>query len=277
VSSNPIIVAFDVETTGLVAGVDRVVELAAVAFRGDEIIEAFSRLVNPGVPMPPVAARITGITPELLARAPPPAAALPELLSVLARGTPVAHNAAFDVAFLGDELESAGLAAPEGPVLDTRGLARRAFPGRYSYGLANLSRDLALAAPRAHRALADADTCRQLFQVCVKKLGSDGLAAGAAPGLPLADLMRLSGAPLDFAAHAPRLPRIARLLKQAITAGTMVDICYRSVEGALTGRRIRPLEISVVGGNVAVVAHCMLRNDKRTFFLDSITEARHCP
>lgn len=70
-SCKPVIVAFDVETTGLVAGVDRVVELGAVAFQGDEVLDTFSRLVNPGVPMPPAAGRVNGITDEMLAEAPP--------------------------------------------------------------------------------------------------------------------------------------------------------------------------------------------------------------
>jgi predicted DNA-binding transcriptional regulator YafY len=127
-----------------------------------------------------------------------------------------------------------------------------------------------LSNPHAHRALGDADACRQLFQACVKKLGD-----GAELALP--ELVKLSGAPLDFAANAPRLPVTARLLNQAMTRGTMVDICYRSVEGVLTGRKIKPLAFSLVGGNVAVVALCALRNDTRTFFLHSITEARHSP
>ena len=55
----------------------------------------------------------------------------------------------------------------------------------------------------------------------------------------------------------------------------MVDICYRSADGTLSSRRIKPVAFSLVGGAVAVVALCTLRNDTRTFFLDSITEARH--
>jgi len=267
VSSNPVIVAFDVETTGLVAGVDRVVELAAVAFQGDEVLDAFTRLVNPGVPMPTAASRVTGITDELLAEAPPPAAALPQFLCMLRRGTPVAHNAPFDVGFVSVEVEEAGLPAPEGPVLDTRGLARRAFPGRFSYGLANLVRDLNLETPGAHRALADAHACRQLFQACVRTLTKDA-------ELSIPELARLSGAPLDFSGNAPRQPRTARLLQQALAGGAMVDICYRSGDGALTNRTIKPLSFSLVGGRVAVVAFCTLRNDTRTFFLDAITEAR---
>ncbi|MGA2377700.1 MAG: exonuclease domain-containing protein [Spirochaetia bacterium] len=266
-NSNPVIVAFDVETTGLVAGVDRVVELAAVSFRGDEVLDAFSCLVNPEMPMPPAASRVTGITDELLAEAPPAADALPDFLCMLARGTPVAHNAVFDVGFVSVEAEAAGLPAPEGPVLDTRGLARHAFPGRFSYGLGNLARDLRLVTPGAHRALADAHACRQLFQACVERLAKDA-------ELSIQDLIRLSGAPLDFCAHAPRQPQTARLLQQSLESGTMVDISYRSGDGALTSRTIKPLSFSLVGGNVAVVAFCTLRNSTRTFFLDSITEAK---
>ena len=171
-SSNPVFVAFDVETTGLVPAVDRIVELAAIAFQGGEVLEGFSRLISPGVPMLPAASRVTGITDDLLAVAPTAADALPDFLCVLRRGTPVAHNAVFDVGFVCDELERAGLPAPECPVLDTRGLARRAFPGQFSYGLANLVRELKIIPPGVHRALADADSCRQLFQRCAGKLGS---------------------------------------------------------------------------------------------------------
>jgi len=267
VSCKPVIVAFDVETTGLVVGVDRVVELGAVAFQGDEVLDTFSRLVNPGIPMPCAAGRVNGITDQMLAEAPPPAAALPGFLCLLGRGTPLAHNAAFDVGFVGMEAEEAGLPAPCGPVLDTRGLARRAFPGRFSYSLGNLSRDLQLEIPGAHRALADAHACRRLFQACARKLTGE-------KELTIEDLARLSGAPLDFSCHAPRQPRTARLLQRALAGGTLVDISYRSGCGALTERTIKPLSFSLVGGNVAVVAFCTLRNDTRTFLLDSIAAAR---
>jgi DNA polymerase-3 subunit epsilon len=277
VSCKNTIIAFDVETTGLVAGVDRVVELGAVAFRDDEVLDTFSSLVNPGISMPSSAARVTGITDEMLAEAPPPAAALPAFLNILRRGTPLAHNAVFDVAFIGMEAEEACLPLPRGPVLDTRGLARRAFPGRFSYSLGNLSRDLRLEMPGAHRALADSHACRRLFQACWSRLSEEAALppAGLGPaGLTIDDLARLSGAPLDFSCHAPRQPRFARLLQEALSRGSMVDITYRSSCGEVTRRTIKPLSFSVVGGGVAVLAFCMLRNETRTFFLDSIAEAR---
>jgi DNA polymerase III epsilon subunit-like protein len=183
--------------------------------------------------------------------------ALPPFLALLSKGSPVAHNAVFDVGFLSQDIMAAGLCAPGGPVWDTRLLARRAFPGRYSYSLANLVRDFGLKVTGAHRALADAHACRLLCLHC----GVEALAC-------------LGGEPLDFSAHAPRLARTAAMLQQARAAGATVEISYRSARGELTTRTIQPLSFSCVGGSAAVTAFCMLRNEKRTFFLDSILEVR---
>jgi DNA polymerase III epsilon subunit-like protein len=43
---NTIFVAIDVETTGLEAGTDEIIEVAAVKFRGTEVLETFQRLVR---------------------------------------------------------------------------------------------------------------------------------------------------------------------------------------------------------------------------------------
>lgn len=266
----PVFVAFDVETSGLIAGVDRVVELAAVVFRGEEVLEESSALVNPGVSIPAAVSRVTGITDQTLAGAPPPAGPLAQFLRLLARGTPVAHNATFDVGFVLTEAREAGLALPPGPVLDTRGLARRAYPGRYSYGLANLVRDLQIRTEGNHRALADAHACRLLFLECARAL-SGNRHPYAWPSLE--ELARLSGRPLDFHQHAPRQPALARMLQNAVLRGSGVQITYRSSDGEVTERLVMPLSISCVGGEPAVRAFCTLRGEDRTFFLGSIVEA----
>jgi len=263
----PVFVAFDVETTGLIAGVDRVVEMAAVVFRGEEVLETSDALVNPGVPIPAAVSRVTGITDQTVASAPRPEGPLAAFLRVLARGTPVAHNAVFDVGFVLAEAQGAGLDLPSGPVLDTRLLARRAFPGRYSYSLGNLVRDLRLPASGAHRALADAHACRALFRECVRQLATAGQ-----PGLE--ELARLGSRPLDFHLHAPRQPGFARMLHKAALKGSGVHITYRASDGEVTDRLIMPLSLSCIGGEPAVRAFCTLRGDDRTFFLGSIVEAR---
>jgi DNA polymerase III subunit epsilon len=271
VSSKPqIFAAFDVETTGLVPGVDRIVEMAAVLFQGEAVLDTFSQLVDPGVPMPLDAEKVNGISDAMLNGMPSVGQALPGFLALLHRGTPVAHNAEFDVGFLSVDVSEAGLEAPTGPVLDTRLLARRAFPGRFSYSLTNLVRDLGLRVSGAHRALADAHACRLLFAHCIGILETE-------KSLGVEELACLSGEPLDFTTHAPRRARTAALLQHARREGRSVLIAYRSSRGELTERTIRPLSFSCLGGSVAVVAFCMLRNEKRTFLLDSIAEVRQAP
>jgi DNA polymerase-3 subunit epsilon len=286
-------VAFDLETTGLVAGVDRIVEMGAVLFEGEQVLEEYQQLVDPGVPMPAAASRVNGITDDMLRGRPTVAEALPCFLALLRRGTPVAHNACFDVGFLSADIEISGCLPPPGPVLDTRGMAKRAFPGRFSYSLANLVRDHHLEVPGAHRALADAHACRLLFQLCTDVIGKadeKGDAAGngpptaggrLAPGGPLAAGNRLDrelrGAcapPLDFSENAPHQVRTAAQLQRALREGTPVTIEYRSARGELTERTIQPLAFDTMGGALVIIAFCELRGSERTFRLDAILEVR---
>ncbi len=263
-------VAFDTETTGLVPGVDRIVELAAVLFDADRVIDTWSALVDPGIPMPPDASGVNGITDSMLKGKPGVRTVLPGFLSFLSRGAPVAHNAVFDVGFLCAELEQGGLDAPAGPVLDTRNLARRAFPGRYSYSLPNLVRDFAFPCYEdSHRALTDAHQCRRLFMACLRALAPQG-------ELSLQELAEMSG-PLDFTRNAPRQPRTAVQLERARVEGREVEIEYRGGQGETTRRRIRPLSFTRAGSNTAVVAYCYLRKAERTFILESLASVRPAP
>jgi len=258
-------VAFDLETTGLIAGVDRIVEMGAVLFEGEQVLEEHAQLIDPGIPMPPAASRINGITDDMLKGRPTVCEALPCFLGLLSQGTPVAHNACFDVGFLSADIALAGCTPPPGPVLDTRGMAKRAFPGRFSYSLVNLVRDNNLEVPGAHRALADAHACRLLFLLCTAVIGmSDGTGA----------LRGACAPPLDFAENAPRQARTAALLQQALQEGTPVAIAYRSARGERTERTIRPLGFDSAGGVLMVNAFCELRNTERTFRLDAILEVR---
>ncbi len=61
-------VAVDLETTGLIPGYDRIVEIGAVAFsRAGDVEAEFSELVDPGIPIPLVASRVNGITDGMVA------------------------------------------------------------------------------------------------------------------------------------------------------------------------------------------------------------------
>ena len=181
--------ALDFETTGLDPARDRVVEIGALRFAaawgegGPSFREegALSALVDPGMPMPPAARGIHGISDEDLAGAPPFAAVAPALLALCEGAVIVAHNALFDLSFLRAELARAGLPLPRNAPLDTRNLARESFPGAGSYRLGALSAMLGIDGGRAHRALDDARTCMLLLAACARA-GSARVSAGTPAG-----------------------------------------------------------------------------------------------
>src|SRR3712207_4908110 len=59
-----VFVALDVETTGLQAGTDEIIEIAAVRFRGETVEETFQRLIKPRYSLPIKIAQLTGINAD---------------------------------------------------------------------------------------------------------------------------------------------------------------------------------------------------------------------
>ena len=186
--------ALDFETTGLDHRRDRVVEIGALRFsrraaspgaRPSWMEEAaLVALVDPDMAMPSGAFAIHGISDADLAGAPPFSALAPALLSLCGGAVIVAHNAPFDISFLRSELDRAGMDAPANPVLDTRLLAKAAFPRAGSYRLDSLVALLGLDRGCAHRALDDARACMGLLAACAAALPCRplGLIRGTAHG-----------------------------------------------------------------------------------------------
>ncbi|MFW5684692.1 MAG: PolC-type DNA polymerase III [Spirochaetota bacterium] len=166
--------AFDFETTGLYPASDRIVEFGAVTFRNGEIIGRFERLANPGIPISPDAAAVSGISDADVADATPVAEVVPEFVEFLGDSVLMAHNAPFDLGFLRAAVQALGLGDITNAIIDTQLLAMKAFPRRKSYGLQNLAVELGLPPNRAHRALDDAIMCMKLFGTCVEELSFMG-------------------------------------------------------------------------------------------------------
>lgn len=120
-------VVLDVETTGLSPRWDRVVELAVVHVgpRGVATTEWTTR-VNPDGPVG--ATHIHGITDADVAHAPRFAELVPQLTAHLSGQAVVAHNAAFDLAFLRAEYQRAGWQMPWLPALCTQQASHHYLP-----------------------------------------------------------------------------------------------------------------------------------------------------
>jgi len=150
--------ALDVEATGPDPAHDAIIEVGAVRFRGQEVLASLSSLVQPYRPLPPEVERLTGITPQDLAHAPPFALVAERLLAFIGDApVVVGHNIAVDLAFL----ERAGLRLPALPV-DTQEMAEVLIP-RGRYRLEDLAAFYGIPVGRLHRAGEDARAAALLF------------------------------------------------------------------------------------------------------------------
>ena len=59
-------VCVDIETTGIRSKWDRIIEIGAVKVRDGEVVDTFSELINPGIPVPERITELTGITTEMV-------------------------------------------------------------------------------------------------------------------------------------------------------------------------------------------------------------------
>lgn len=164
-------VSVDIETTGLESS-DAITEIAAVKYRGGQVVSEFASLVNPERRIPAFITRLTGIDNQLVADAPPLSVVLPDFLRFADFSSSIflAHNVAFDTGFLMRGCEQLGLEWPHPATVDTVSFARAVLPRPrvHNHRLGTLANHFGIANPQAHRALADAYTCLYLFEELVK-------------------------------------------------------------------------------------------------------------
>jgi DNA polymerase-3 subunit epsilon len=167
------IALIDVETTGTDASVDRVVEVGIVIARSGEIVDRRNWLVNPGRPIPKDASDVHKITDDDVKDAPPFAAVVEEIAAMLTGCVPAAYNAAFDRAFLGNEVArtSAASAASALPPALRRNVewvdplvwARELQQGERSRALGEVAARLGISLENAHRASDDAEAALRVM------------------------------------------------------------------------------------------------------------------
>lgn len=170
-------VVVDLETTGGSPSSGAITEIAAVKVRGGEVLGELQTLVNPGQPIPPFIAVLTGITEMMVREAPSIGAVLPTFLEFLGRNILVAHNAPFDVGFLRAACAAHGYEWPPVEILDTARLARRVFTRDEAPNctLSTLARLVRTSHPPTHRALDDARATVDVLHAMLERLGSLGV------------------------------------------------------------------------------------------------------
>lgn len=163
-------IIFDLETTGLSAATERIIEIGAVKVENGEILESFDLFVDPEKAITPEITRLTSITNEMVAGAPKEAAALEQFFRFCdGCDILVAHNADFDMGFLRAAIRRCG--REEDPVqIDTLVMARAMYPELKKHKLDTIAERLGVTQKHHHRADDDARVLAEIFLKMVQKL-----------------------------------------------------------------------------------------------------------
>lgn len=158
----------DVETTGLDRQTDRIVEIAVIQLGPDLAEEQrWHSLINPERPIG--ASHIHGLADADLTGSPTFADVAGELYGLLHGRLIVAHNAAFERAFLNLEFSRAGLdqRVGEASCVCTMDQSRVYLPPG-GHSLSAVARRLGVVPTGAHRAMHDAVTCAGVLRAYIE-------------------------------------------------------------------------------------------------------------
>ena len=163
-------VVFDVETTGLSAIYNDLIQVAASKMYKGNIVAEFDEFINPGHPLSAFTTELTGITDDHVKNAKPLVQVLKEFQEFCKATVLVAHNASFDVGFMNANYERHGLPKITQPVIDTLEFARNLYPEYKRHGLGPLTKRFGVALEHHHMANYDAEATGRLLFIFIKEV-----------------------------------------------------------------------------------------------------------
>lgn len=165
-------VVFDLETTGLSARYDRIIEFGAVKVKNGQIVSEVDFFINPDKKLSEVTKNLTGITDEDVASGKPIKRALEDIVTFVKGCTLVSHNAVFDFGFLNEALQNNNMPILTNKVIDTLPLSRILFQDIRSHTLGDVCKklDVVYDKDEAHRANYDAEVLNSCWQYIEQSL-----------------------------------------------------------------------------------------------------------
>ena len=158
-------VVFDLETTGLSAHFDHIIEFGAVRITNGRTVDKMQMFIKPPTSIRAFIQDLTNITDNDVKDALMIDEAIDQILDFIGDDVLVAHNAGFDMNFLQENLRRLNRPELENAVIDTLDLSRALFENRRSYRLGSIARHLKIAYDEgvAHRADYDAEVLSLVF------------------------------------------------------------------------------------------------------------------
>ncbi len=156
-------VVFDIETTGLNPKVSKIIEIGAVKIINGEVVDSFSKFINPEVPIPYNITKLTSITDDMVLDADTIDIVLPRFLDFAEGSVLVAHNAGFDTKFIKKYAKDMGRKV-ENTIVDTMTLAHILCPELGKFTLDRICKHLGVKLENHHRAVDDAAATGEIFK-----------------------------------------------------------------------------------------------------------------
>jgi len=166
---NTIYVAFDLETTGLSAVTDKIIELSAVKMQLGNVIEKFSEYINPGFPLSDFTTKLTSITDTMVAHTDTEENIIKRFRQWADEAVLIGHNVTFDVGFMNAAYARYSQATITNPVIDTLPFTRWLYPDYKSYRLGTIAKRFNINLEQAHRAIFDAETTGHIAWRLIKE------------------------------------------------------------------------------------------------------------
>ncbi len=155
-------IVVDIETTGLNPDFDKIIEIGAIKVENNQIVDKFSRLIDPEIKIPHLITEITGIDDSMIAGQDIINNVIPSFVEFCKDFPIMGHNLPFDYSFLkinayrlGYEYEKDGI--------DTLRIARIFLTDLESRSLENLCKYYGIVNAKAHRAYEDAYATKCLY------------------------------------------------------------------------------------------------------------------
>ncbi|MBT0906052.1 PolC-type DNA polymerase III [Streptococcus lutetiensis] len=162
-------VVFDVETTGLSAVHNDLIQIAASKMYKGNIVEQFDEFINPGHHLSAFTTELTGITDNHVRNAKPIEQVLQMFQDFCKDTVLVAHNATFDVGFMNVNYKRHDMPTITQPVIDTLELARNLYPEYKRHGLGPLTKRFQVSLEHHHMANYDAEATGRLLFIFLKE------------------------------------------------------------------------------------------------------------
>lgn len=186
------VVVLDFETSGLSPRQgDRAIEIGAVLIEQGVVTDRFQQLMNPGFRINSFIEDFTGITNNMLQKAPPCDEVMDQFTDFIGDHNLVAHNASFDRSFLDAELSRINRHY-SGSFACTLLLARRLYQSAPDHKLGTLVKFKNIPNDGVfHRALADSEMTTKLWLMMLEDIS----AQYQLPQLSFPQLLKLARTP----------------------------------------------------------------------------------